>query len=210
LNRWQAEGAIRALGRSDPKLGAFIRRHGPCLLQPTGVASPFQALAESIVYQQLSGKAAATIYGRFAALYPRRRPTARRTLDLDEATLRTAGLSRNKALSILDLAGRVLDRTVPGAARLQAMPDDEIIDRLTAVRGIGPWTVQMLLIFNLGRPDILPATDYGIQKGLQRLHRLRQLPKPRDIETLGACWAPWRSIASWYLWRAAETAGRSA
>ncbi|TFG43836.1 MAG: DNA-3-methyladenine glycosylase 2 family protein [Gemmatimonadales bacterium] len=167
--------------------------------------SPFEEVLESIVYQQLSGKAAATIYGRVRALFPPRRVLSPQALlDTPDEALRGAGLSRAKLAAARDLAAKTLEGVVPTAAALRRMPDDEIIERLTAVRGVGMWTVQMLLIFRLGRPDVLPIHDLGIQKGFQKTYRTRQWPKPERIERAGEKWRPFRSVASWYLWRATD------
>lgn len=197
--------ALRHLRRVDPELAGVIRRAGACGLEPKLRFSPFEELLEAIVYQQLSGKAAATIHGRVRALYPARRALAPAALlDTPDDALRGAGLSRNKLLAARDLAAKTLEGIVPTAAALRRMPDDEIVSRLTAVRGVGRWTVEMLLIFRLGRPDVLPIHDLGIQKGFRITYRTRQLPKPVRIERYGERWRPFRSVASWYLWRATD------
>lgn len=199
--------AARHLRTVDPQLAAVMRRAGPCGLAPRLRHSPFEELLESIVYQQLSGKAAATIYGRVRGLFPERRALSPQALlDTPDEALRGAGLSRGKTAAARDLAARTLEGVVPTAAQLRRMPDDEIIERLTTVRGVGTWTVQMLLIFRLGRPDVLPVHDLGIQKGFQKTFRTRQLPRPRRIERDGEKWRPFRSVASWYLWRATDQA----
>jgi len=198
--------AVRHLRRVDPELAAVIRKTGPCPLQPRMRYSPFEELLESIVYQQLSGKAAATIYGRVRALFPARRaldPAA--LLAVPEEHLRGAGLSRAKTAAARDLAAKTLEGLVPTRAALRRMPDDEVVGRLTAVRGVGRWTVEMLLIFRLGRPDVLPVHDLGIQKGFQLTFRTRQRPRPERIERHGERWRPYRSVASWYLWRATDS-----
>ena len=178
-------------GRPTRPSAAVIRRAGPCELEPRLRHSPFEELLESIVYQQLSGKAAATIYGRVRALFPARRALAPQALlDAPEEALRGAGLSRAKLAAARDLAAKTLEGVVPTAAALRRMPDEEIIERLTAVRGVGTWTVQMLLIFRLGRPDVLPIHDLGIQKGFQRTYETRQWPKPARIERHGERWRP--------------------
>jgi DNA-3-methyladenine glycosylase II len=204
---FNAAAAVRHLRRVDPEMAAVIRRAGPCALEPRLRHPPFEELLEAIVYQQLSGKAAATIYGRVRALFPARRalpPAA--LLDTPDEALRGAGLSRAKLAAARDLAAKTLEGVVPTAAALRRMPDDEIIARLTAVRGVGRWTVEMLLIFQLGRPDVLPIHDLGIQKGFQRTYRTRQWPRPARIERHGERWRPFRSVASWYLWRATDQA----
>ena len=197
--------ARRALARADAELGALMRAVGPFGLEPDGISDPFASLAESIVYQQLTGKAAATIFGRVQAIYaPARRLAPRAVLDTDDARLRAAGLSRGKTAALKDLAAKALDGTVPTIRELGRMGDDEIVERLTAVRGIGRWTVEMMLIFRLGRPDVMPATDYGVRKGYARVFRKRKLPEPRAILAHSERWRPFRTMASWYLWRANE------
>jgi DNA-3-methyladenine glycosylase II len=204
---FDAAAAVRHLRKVDPALAAVIRGSGPCRLEPRLRHPPFEELLEAIVYQQLSGKAAATIYGRVRALFPARRVLAPQALlDMGEEALRGAGLSRAKLAAARDLAAKTLEGVVPTAAALRRMPDDEIIERLTTVRGVGTWTVQMLLIFRLGRPDVLPINDLGIQKGFQRTYATRQWPKPDRIERHGERWRPFRSVASWYLWRATDQA----
>ncbi len=205
IEPFDAAAAVRHLRKVDPDLATVIRAAGRCGLEPRLRHSPFEEVLESIVYQQLSGKAAATIYGRVRALFPSRRALAPQALlAMPDEALRGAGLSRAKLAAARDLAAKTLDGVVPTAAALRRMPDDEIISRLTAVRGVGKWTVQMLLIFRLGRPDILPVHDLGIQKGFQVTYRTRQLPKPERIERHGEMWRPFRSVASWYLWRATD------
>ena len=202
---FDAAAAVKHIRRVDPELAAVIRRAGRCGLEPRLRHPPFEELLEAIVYQQLSGKAAATIYGRVRALYPRRRalnPAA--LLDTPDDALRGAGLSRAKLAAARDLAAKTIEGVVPTAAALRRMPDDEIVARLTAVRGVGRWTVEMLLIFRLARPDVLPVDDYGVRKGFAIAFGKRELPSARDLERYGERWKPWRSVASWYLWRAAD------
>lgn len=209
--RFDTESALAHLRGADARLGAFMERHGPFTMQLKETSSTFAALAEAIVYQQLNGRAAATIFGRFTALYPERRhPIAAEVLTTPEETLRAAGLSRNKILAIRDLAERSEQGTVPDVAALRRMPDDEIVACLTAVRGIGRWTAEMLLMFRLGRPDVLPVDDYGVRKGFAVVYRKRALPTPAELLRHGERWRPFRSVASWYLWRAAEGAPRTA
>jgi DNA-3-methyladenine glycosylase II len=199
--------ARRALIAADPELAALMKRVGPFRLRTNGLHSPMTALAEAIIYQQLTGKAAATIHGRVHALGKRGRfPSAQELCALPVAKLRKAGLSRAKTVAIKDLGARTLDGTVPTLARLSRMPDEEIIERLTSIRGIGRWTVEMLLIFRLGRPDVLPSTDYGVRKGFARAfgNGHGRLPTPKEILARGERWRPFRTMASWYLWRALE------
>src|SRR3984893_4194252 len=166
---------------------------------------PFDALAESIAYQQLNGKAAATIWGRVRALYPKgRKLDPKLVLTTPDEKLRAAGLSGSKVAAIKDLAAKTLDGTVPSARALGKMTDEQIIERLTAVRGIGRWTVEMLLLFDLGRPDVWPVQDYGVQKGFAKTFGRRKLPTPKQLLKLGEKWKPYRSAAAWYFWRALD------
>jgi DNA-3-methyladenine glycosylase II len=197
--------AVDHLRACDPALALLINRVGAPGLQVDKVQSPFAALAESIVYQQLTGKAAATIHGRLVGLCrPRRRLRPEDIVRFTEDQLRGAGLSRAKTAALKDLAAKTLDGVVPTMARLERMGDEEIIERLTSIRGIGRWTVEMLLIFRLGRPDVLPVTDYGVQKGFKLTFGKRKLPKPAQLARYGKRWAPYRSMAAWYLWRAVD------
>ena len=195
--------AVEHLRGKDRRLAKVIDQVGPFRMRPAELQSPFEALLESIVYQQLTGKAAATILARVVALFrPRRFPRPQEVIDIPAEKLRGAGLSRSKAAALKDLAAKALDGTVPASARaLEKLSDDEIVERLTAVRGIGRWTVEMLLIFRLARPDVLPATDYGVRKGHARLRGARELPSPKELLAYGERWRPYRSVASWYLWR---------
>ena len=166
---------------------------------------PFDALAESIAYQQLSGKAAATIFGRVRALYPKTKwldPS--KILATPDDAFRTAGLSRAKTAAIKDLAAKTIDGTIPSGRALLRMSDDEIIERLTKVRGIGRWTVEMLLLFDLGRPDVWPVDDYGVRKGFAKTFGRRKLPTPKQLIKSGKKWRPYRSVAAWYFWRALD------
>ncbi|MFN8600460.1 MAG: DNA-3-methyladenine glycosylase 2 family protein [Candidatus Binatia bacterium] len=208
--RFDTESALAHLRTADARLGAFMDRHGAFAMQLKDTSSTFAALAEAIVYQQLNGRAAATIFGRFAALYPGQKfPVAADVLATPDEPLRAAGLSRNKILAIRDLAERTVQGTVPDVAALRRMPDDEVVACLTAVRGIGRWTAEMLLMFRLGRPDVLPVDDYGVRKGFAVVYRKRALPTPAELLRHGERWRPFRSVASWYLWRAAEDAPRA-
>ena len=186
------------------RLIARSRRYN---ITPAATIRPFDALAESIAYQQLSGKAAATIFGRVRALYPKRKwLDPEQLLATPDETLRTAGLSRAKTAALKDLAAKTIDGTVPTGRALIRMSDDEIIARLTAVRGIGRWTVEMLLLFDLGRPDVWPVDDYGVRKGFAKTFGRRQLPTPKQLMKFGEKWRPYRSMAAWYFWRALDTA----
>ncbi|HZR09957.1 MAG TPA: methylated-DNA--[protein]-cysteine S-methyltransferase [Myxococcales bacterium] len=195
--------AVEHLRAKDKRLAKFIERVGPFRLRPAELQSPFDALMESIVYQQLTARAASTIFNRVLALFhPRRVPRPEDLVAVSEEKLRGAGLSRAKAVALKDLAAKALDGTVPATAReLARLSDAEIVDRLTAVRGIGPWTVEMLLIFRLARPDVLPATDYGVRKGFARVRGAKELPSAKELLAFGERWRPYRTVASWYLWR---------
>src|SRR6478736_6329556 len=199
--------AVDALSSADPKLARLIARVGPCRLQLRTTPSIFAALAESIVYQQLHGKAAATIFARVRALFPRARGalTAAQVLSATETELRGAGLSNAKYLALRDLAQRCQSGSIPTLAQIQKLDDEAIIERLTEVRGIGRWTVEMLLIFRLGRPDVLPLDDYGVRKGFSIAFGTDELPSKAELEARARRWKPYRSVASWYLWRATDS-----
>ena len=202
---YDPELACLHLRTTEPKLNELITRAGPFTLRPVHTQSLFAALAESIVYQQLSGRAAETILGRVVALYhPKRFPGPSDIVDTPVERLRGAGLSAAKAAAIRDLAARTIDGTVPSLALARRMDDDALVERLTEVRGIGRWTVEMLLIFRLGRPDVLPVGDLGVRKGYARTFRTRGLPTPEAMTRRAERWRPYRSVASWYLWRALE------
>ncbi len=205
------EVAVEALSAGDKKLAKIIARAGPFTMRPKHMQSPFQALLRSIVYQQLSGKAAETIHGRVVEVldkYGGVKPE--HLLTAPEAELRAAGLSRAKTLAVKDLAAKAVDGTVPSLARLRKMSDDEIIDHLVQVRGVGRWTVEMLLMFRLGRPDVLPVSDLGVRKGFMLLYGTKSLPSPSELIDRGERWRPYRSVASWYLWRACELLAKPA
>ena len=212
--------AVRALSAADPKLAKLIARAGPFTLRLPAQQSPFEALLRSILYQQLHGKAAAAIHAKLLASFepvcgPGRHPSAQHILDCPNEQLRAAGLSANKALALRDLAAKTVDGTVPSLPRIRRMADQDIIEHLTQVRGIGRWTVEMFLMFRLGRPDILPVSDYGVRKGFALTFQGLKpdtkvtpdlLPNPQTMERRARRWAPWRSVASWYLWRACDLA----
>ena len=206
--------AIAHLKKNDAKLGVLIHRVGDFKLRLDPAPSPFESLVESILYQQLHGKAAATIHRRVREFFGGD-PTPEQLLGVPDDPLRAAGVSGNKIKAMRDLAAKTLAGIVPSNATIKKMPDADIVERLTEVRGIGPWTVEMLLIFRLGRPDVLPVTDYGVRKGyaltFMRLPKSRpieaaDLPKPDVLFRRGRRWAPFRSVASWYLWRACDLA----
>jgi DNA-3-methyladenine glycosylase II len=217
--------ATRELSANDPKLAKLIERAGPCTLHVASGQSPFEALVESIIYQQLHGKAAATIHRRMiesfapvmtlAAPGTGAHPTPQQLLDCPNEQLRAAGLSKNKMLALRDLAAKTIDGTVPTLAAIRRLPDEAIIEHLTQVRGIGRWTVEMLLIFRLGRTNVLPVDDYGVRKGFAlTFGKLKptdkvtpmDLPKPDEMRRRAKKWQPWSSVASWYMWRACDLA----
>ena len=181
-------------------MGRVIEIVGKCDLTVHDRGTHFDAIARSIVFQQLSGKAAGTIHGRFQGLYGGRNPLPAELTETTDERLRAAGLSRGKSAYLKDLAARVVSGDLP-VETLHELSDEEIITALTRVKGIGRWTAQMFLMFRLGRPDVLPILDLGIQKGIQKAYRLRKLPSPERVGKIGAKWAPHRTIASWYLWR---------
>ncbi len=204
--RYNRQQAVQHLQVNCPRLGQFISEHGPFKLKVAADANLFEALARAIVYQQLSGKAAGTIHGRFCALFAGNQPCAAALTQMSFDQLRAVGLSRNKVLAMQDLAERSLSGQLPGPRQLSAMKDAAVIEKLCEVRGIGPWTAQMLLMFNLGRPDVMPSADLGVQKGVQIIYRMRALPDPAQVLQRTRHLAPYRSVASWYFWRAADTA----
>ena len=203
--------ALRELQAGDPKLASVIKRAGPPLdWKPTPFGTPFRALTRSIIYQQLSGKAAATIFSRFEGLFTQhfgpRSFTPANLLRMKDPVLRGAGVSSQKIAALRSLAAHSEGGRLPGYAAIRRMSDAEIIERLVEVRGIGPWSAQMFLIFRLGRPDVFSPGDLGIQKGyaITYLGDAKRLPKPDKLEKFAERWAPWRSVACWYLWRAVD------
>jgi DNA-3-methyladenine glycosylase II len=196
--------ASRHLAAIDPAFAALIGRIGPCVV-PITPREPYEALIRAIAHQQLHGRAAETILGRFIALFPNSAfPQPDEVLAADDVTLRSCGFSGSKVAAIRDIAARRLDGTVPDHVGAAALDDDALIERLTTIRGVGRWTVEMLLIFTFGRPDVLPVDDFGVREGWRLIQRLDVQPRPRSLATLGEAWAPFRSTAAWYLWRAAD------
>ncbi len=197
--------AARKLQKLDPTLGALIKQVGRCTLEPSLKQSPYQALVEAVVYQQLTGKAAATILARVLRLYPRKRfPAPEDLLKTKDLALRGAGLSRAKTAALKDIASKTVEGVVPTTKTLGHLSDEEILRRLTSIRGVGPWTVEMLLIFKLGRPDVMPSSDYGVRKGFSYLFRDGELPHPKELLAHSEAWRPYRTTAAWYLWRAVD------
>jgi DNA-3-methyladenine glycosylase II len=199
--------ATRHLAKVDPVMRRLIRDIGPCRLVPSRGRSPFESLARAIAYQQLHDKAADSILRRFVALFPGRRfPSPAEVLATDVRAIRKAGFSRAKVVALRDLAAKALDGTVPTGAAIRRLDDEAVIERLTAVRGIGRWTVEMLLIFHLNRPDVLPIDDFGVRNGFRIAYGRRTMPTPREVKKYGERWKPYRTVASWYLWRAVDQA----
>ena len=196
--------AIRHLAAADPAMAALIQRIGRCGYRQER-REPYEALVRAIAHQQLHGAAARTILGRFMALHPDVPfPSPRHVLSTDQEAMRGCGLSRNKIAAIRDIALKASEGVVPTRRMAMRLSNEELIARLTVIRGVGRWTVEMMLMFNLARMDILPVDDFGVREGYRRLHGLETQPKPRELAAIGEMWSPWRSVASWYLWRAAE------
>ena len=197
--------AHRHLAGTDPRFAELIARSRHYEIKILPAINPFDALAESIAYQQLSGKAAATIWKRVRALFPRRKHLdPKLVLATPDEKFRAAGLSRSKIAALKDLAAKTIDGTVPSSRALARMSDEEIIARLTSVRGIGRWTAEMLLLFDLGRLDVWPVADYGVRKGFAKTFGRRKLPTPKQLTKFGEKWRPYRSVAAWYFWRALD------
>jgi len=198
--------AVRHLG-GDERFAALIRRVGPPLLQVQRQRSPYEALVRAIAHQQLHGRAAEAILARFHALFPGEAfPDPAAVLATAETALRGCGFSGGKIAAIRDICAKTLDGTVPTRRESHRLTDEALIERLISIRGVGRWTVEMLLIFTLGRPDVLPVDDFGVREGYRVLHGLDAQPKPKALAEIGLIWAPYRSIATWYLYRAAEEA----
>ena len=199
--------ALPHLSKADPAMGQLIRRVGPCTILAQRRHQPYETLVRAIAHQQLNGRAAQTILGRFIALFPGKRfpdpDDVRRT---SVAKLRRAGFSRAKILAIKHIAAKAAAGAVPTRRAARRMTDDDLIQQLTELRGVGQWTVQMLLMFTLDRPDVLPVDDFGIREGFRLTYGLSARPTPKEIIAYGERWRPYRSVASWYLWRAVELA----
>jgi len=196
--------AEKTLSKADPLLAALIEKAGPCKLERAGHFEPFESLLSSIAHQQLTGKAAETILGRLKTKYGEGAsgwPTPTRLLAARMPSIRACGFSGNKALAIKDLAAKTLDGTVPTAKELHELEEEKIIERLTEVRGIGRWTVEMMLMFRLGRLDVLPVDDFGVRKGYSKLYGKKEMVTPKELRVLAEGWKPYRSVGSWYMWR---------
>ena len=198
--------AIKHLRKACPVMKQIISRIGPCTIEIDTLRTPFQSLVSAVAHQQLHGKAAATILKRFRALFGNRMPSPEKLATVDDTALRACGFSFSKIAALRDLAAKTIEGIVPGSMLIAKLPDDEIIERLTAVRGVGKWTVQMLLIFKLGRPDVLPADDFGVRAGFQQAFALDEVPTPKQVLDYGECWRPHATTAAWYLWRTADAA----
>jgi DNA-3-methyladenine glycosylase II len=197
------------LARADPLMRRLIDRVGPSRLQVDRRHTPYQSLVRAVAYQQLHARAAETILGRFHALFPGTAfPSPEQVLAVDAGALRAVGFSRAKTLAIRDIAAKTLEGVVAGRRVLARLNDDDLIERLVQVRGVGRWTVQMFLIFTLGRPDVLPADDYGVRNGFRIAKKLADLPTRKELIAHGERWRPFRSTAAWYLWRATELKAR--
>jgi DNA-3-methyladenine glycosylase II len=203
--------ATKHLAERDACLKRLIVETIPFQIDIAAAQSPYEALLESIAYQSISGKAAATIFGRVKALSTTgRAPNPQEMLKLRKPVLRKAGLSGAKIVAMKDLAQKTLDGVVPTLEQAEKLSDEELIERLVSVRGIGAWTVEMFLIFRLGRPDVLPIHDLGVKKGWSVTYGKKHMPKPKELLAFGERWRPYRTVASWYLWRAFERAGYAA
>ena len=203
--------AMKSLAERDNCLKLLIAETQSFQMDPDHFQSPYEALLEAIAYQSISGKAAATIFGRIKALSSTgRAPTPQEMLKLREHALRKAGLSGAKVLAMKDLAKKTIEGVVPTLEDAQKLSDEELVERLTSVRGIGAWTVEMFLIFRLGRPDVLPIHDLGVKKGWSITYGKKHMPKPKELLAFGERWRPYRTVASWYMWRACQRAGNAA
>src|ERR1039458_7990486 len=199
--------ALKHLAANDPVMRRLIREFGPCELKPETRRSPFQSLVQAVAHQQLNGTAANAILARFKKLFPERRcPRPEDLSPVSDDDLRGVGFSRAKILAIRDIAAKTLDGVVPASRQIVKLSDDEIIGRLTEVRGVGRWTVEMLLIFQLGRPDVLPVGDFGVRTGYRVAYKKRGMPKPKALLEFGEKWKPHRTTAAWFLWCAADAA----
>jgi DNA-3-methyladenine glycosylase II len=199
--------AHKHLSAADPVMRRLIREHGRCALVPETRRSPFQSLVQAVAHQQLNGTAANTILMRFKKLFPGRKfPRPEDLAKVTDEQMRVCGFSFAKIKSIRDIAEKTLSGVVPTSRQIVKLSNDEIIERLTEVRGVGRWTVEMLLIFQLGREDVLPADDFGVRSGFRLAYKKREMPKPKALLAHGKRWRPHGTTAAWYLWRAADAA----
>jgi DNA-3-methyladenine glycosylase II len=198
--------ALKHLSAVDPVMKKLIRAHGACQIEHKPWRSPFEALVLAVAHQQLNGTAARNILARFKKLFPGRKfPKPEDLAKVTDEQIRACGFSFAKIKAIRDITEKTLNGTIPSSRQIEKMADEEIIERLTEARGVGRWTVEMLLIFKLARPDVLPADDFGVRNGFRRAYHKRVLPKPKDILKFGARWRPHATTAAWYLWRAADS-----
>lgn len=198
--------ALKHLSSVDPVMARLIKIIGPCKLEPETRRPPFQSLVLAVAHQQLHANAARNILGRFKQLFPGKKfPRPEDLAGVTDEQIRACGFSFAKIRSIRDIAAKTLDGTIPNARQIKHLSDEEIIGRLTEARGVGRWTAEMLLIFQLGRPDVLPADDFGVRNGFRRAYKKRALPKPKALLQFGQRWRPHATTAAWYLWRAADT-----
>ena len=203
--------AHKHLAKNDPVMRRLIREHGKCALVPNERRPPFQSLVMAIAHQQLNGTAANTILGRFKKLFPGRKfPRPEDVAGVTDAQIRACGFSFAKIKSIRDITAKALDGTIPSSRRIMELSDDEIVARLTEVHGVGRWTVEMLLIFQLARPDVLPVGDFGVRNGFRLAYIKRKMPEPKALLAFGERWKPHRTTAAWYLWCAADAAKKAA
>ena len=199
--------AIKHLSAADPVMRKLIAEIGACKLESENKRSPFQSLVQAVAHQQLNGTAANTILTRFIKLFPKRKfPRPEDLASVTDEQIRACGFSFSKIAAIRDIAAKTLDGTIPSSRRIEKLSDEEIIERLTAARGVGRWTVEMLLIFQLGRADVLPVDDFGVRNGFRLAYKKREMPKPKDLLKFGQRWRPHGTTAAWYLWRAADAA----
>ena len=199
--------AIKHLSAADPVMKKLIAEIGACQLEPEKQRSPFQSLVQAVAHQQLNGTAANTILARFTKLFPQKRfPQPADLTSVTDEQIRACGFSFAKIKALRDLAAKTLDGTIPSSRKIEKMSDEEIITRLTEARGVGRWTVEMLLIFQLGRPDVLPVDDFGVRNGFRLAYKKRAMPKPKALLEFGRRWQPHRTAAAWYLWRTADAA----
>ena len=203
--------ALKHLSAVDPVMKKLVAEHGACRLEHEPWRAPFQSLVQAVAHQQLNGTAAGNILARFKKLFPKRRfPKPADLANVTDEQLRACGFSFAKIAAIRDIAAKTLDGTIPSSRQIEQLDDEEIIARLTAARGVGRWTVEMLLIFQLGRQDVLPADDFGVRNGFRIAYNKRAMPKPKALLAFGKKWRPHATTAAWYLWRAADNAKRPA
>ena len=201
--------ALKHLATADPVMARLIREVGPCKLAHEPWRSPFQSLVQAVAHQQLNGTAAETILTRFKKLFPKRRfPKPEDLANVTDEQIRACGFSFAKIAAIRDIAAKTLDGTIPSSRQIEKLADEEIIQRLTEARGVGRWTVEMLLIFQLGRKDVLPVDDFGVRTGFRLAYKKREMPKPKALLAFGKKWRPHGTTAAWYLWQAANAARR--